>query len=404
MSLLDEILEQQSPARIRSEQHDTSQINWQAALGDVREMVKADGNVVEAANRRAALDTSNGRVNMFAAGTLPWHGLGVLVDKATTSAEAIKLAGLDWEVTKLALQYQFGDKRMTAADAYAMVRKDTGAHLGTVGKRYSPIQNAQAFDFLDGVLGEFGARYETAGSLYGGQKVWMLAHMPKQAFALQGGDTIEPYVVFCNCHDGSGAAWCYPTSVRVVCANTFRVSRKERHKGLSIRHTGNVKDKLRLARQALRFAADSLETFKEAAEAMHHKSVNVRHYANDVLDAVLEVTQADAIKGADALAAALQVTEAQRALEAKRFERLIERRGEILEDILNRYESERCSVGGIRGTAWGAFNAITEHADHAKLGRSAADQETRLSRRFESSLIGDADTLKQAAFDAALAV
>src|SRR5262249_10838925 len=149
--------------------------------------------------------------------------------------------------------------------------------------------------------------------------------------------------------DGSGAAWCYPTSVRVVCANTFRVSRKERHKGLSIRHTGNVKDKLAIARQALRFAADSFETFKEAAGVMYHKPVDIKHYASDVLDAVLEVTQADAIKGADALAATLQVTEAQRALEAKSFERKIERRAEVLEDILNRYESERCGTA-VRGT------------------------------------------------------
>src|SRR5437868_15384826 len=124
MSLLERIIEEQGPARIVSEQHDTDKINWQAAMGDVREMVKAGGNIVQAANRRAALDTSNGRVNIMAAGTLPWHGLGVLVDKATTSAEAIKLAGLDWEVTKLALQYQFSDKRITAADAFAMVRKD----------------------------------------------------------------------------------------------------------------------------------------------------------------------------------------------------------------------------------------------------------------------------------------
>jgi hypothetical protein len=89
---------------------------------------------------------------------------------------------------------------MTAADAYAMVRKDTGGHLGTVGKRYSAIQNAQAFDFLDGVLGEFGARYETAGSLYGGQKVWMLAHMPKQAFQLQAGT-------------GLSLTWCSATAM-----------------------------------------------------------------------------------------------------------------------------------------------------------------------------------------------
>ena len=51
------------------------------------------------------------------------------------------------------------------------------------GNRYKPIQNEEGFAFLDGVLEEYGARYETAGSLYGGSQVWMLAHLPRHLFA-----------------------------------------------------------------------------------------------------------------------------------------------------------------------------------------------------------------------------
>jgi hypothetical protein len=40
-------------------------------------------------------------------------------------------------------------------------------------------------------------------------------------------------------------------------------------------------------------------------------------------------------------------------LARKSFERKIERRGEILQDMLERYESERCGLNGQRGTAWG---------------------------------------------------
>jgi phage/plasmid-like protein (TIGR03299 family) len=324
------------------------------------------------------------------------------VDKATTSEQAIKLAGLDWTVAKHNLFCTINARNVAAPDAFAIVREDTGAYLGTVGSRYAPIQNRQAFDFLDGVLEEFGARYESAGSLFSGEKIWLLAKMPEQAFQINGGDKVEPYVVFGNCHDGSGAAWCYPTSVRVVCNNTFRVSSKDKHKGLSIRHTGNVKTKLRQAREALGFAAQSFVEFKDAAEAMYHKPAEPIGYFHGVLDAVLEVTQAEALKGADALAAALQVTETARELERKRLERQIERRKDILTDIITRYESERCGVGSIRGTAWAAFNAVTEHADHAKPARSSSDYEVRMSRRFESSLIGEGDALKQAAYELAL--
>src|SRR6185369_5090498 len=126
--------------------------------------------------------------------------------------------------------------------------------LATVGSRYQPIQNADAFGFLDELLREYGARYETAGALFGGEKVFMLAHFPQQAVAVNGKDAVEPYVAICNPHDGSGCAECFPTSVRIVCAHNYRTAGRGAGKGLKIRHTGNIKSKIREARNDLGMA------------------------------------------------------------------------------------------------------------------------------------------------------
>lgn len=439
MSLLDSIIENHGSApKVLSTQNDLNKINWVAGLSDPGEMIgcgmyqqlrrhageadaayqarievelqalpadvrnKITTAMKAAATKRAGLDTSGGRVRVMVAGQLPWHGLGVNVDKAVTSEEAIKLAGLDWDVKKVQLHYSINGVDHVANDTFGIVRLDTDEYLGSVGSRYKPIQNVHGFDFLDGVLSDFGAKYETAGSLYGGKQVWMLAHLPKQAFTINGGDEIEPYVIFSNCHDGSGSAWCYPTSVRVVCANTFRLSKGEKSKGLSIRHTGNVKDKIKVAQTALGFAVQSFEQFKEDAETMYHKKIEIESYASELLDAVLDITQAEVDKGADVLAAAITKDSVQRDLEVKKLQKKIDKREKVLEEILERYEGERCGFGDMRGTAWAGFNAVTEYADHSKQGRKVGDEEERASRRFESVLIGEMDNMKQVAYEMAM--
>ena len=229
----------------------------------------------------------------------------------------------------------------------------------------------------------------------------MLAHLPQQRFSVRNGDVVEPYVIFTNPHDGSGKAYCYPTTERVVCANTYRISQGERTKGIGIRHTGNVRTKIQDAQAALGIAVQGFEEFKEAAEQMARTPFEIRHYANDVLDAVLDVTEAQAKLGADVLAATLDVTEAGLELARKEFSKKIERRAGVLDDILGIYESERCEP---KGTLWASWNAVTESADHRKPGRQSKDAELRASRRFESVLVGDADELKQAAYTQAVAI
>lgn len=440
MSLLDSILD--AGPQITHEQHDTSKINWVRGMSDPGEMIgcgkyqqlrrvanetddayqtrlesllvalpAADRQKIEnfgraAALKRASLAVVNGKVALAVAGKMPWSGLGTTVAEAMTSAQAISLAHLDWEVLKVQNQYAGPDGTLRKALSWTIARGDTGEALGSVGARYAPIQNTDGFKFLDSVLAQFGAKYESAGALYNGSTVFMVARMPEQAFAVNGTDRVEPFVVFSNTHDGTGAARCFPTSVRVECANTLRNALADRAdgQGISIRHTGSISAKVVAAQDALGLSVKAFDDFRHSAEAMATATCDLIPYANDVLDCVLEITAADMAKGANALAAALKITTAEQELKAKSIERQITRRRDILADIIDRYEGPKNGVNGMRGSVWSAFNAITEHADHATPTRKASNESDRASRRFESIINGPADEIKQAAYTQALAL
>jgi len=155
---------------------------------------------------------------MMYVGEKPWHGLGTRLENAATSAEAIKAAGLDWNVTKQPLFLEGG---MQLERALATVREDTGAVLGVVGKVYQPLQNKDAFSFFDAVVGIKEAMYHTAGALGKGECVWILAKLPG-VVRVVGDDITEKYLLLTNRHDGWGSATVMFTPIRVVCQSAIR--------------------------------------------------------------------------------------------------------------------------------------------------------------------------------------
>lgn len=399
-----------------------AQARWDAAqTPEAREKVIAE--LKQRAIARAGLDTTGGIVRVFVAGATPWHKLGTNVAHAVDSLDAERLAGLNFTVSKRLLSYVFNERdpfNFSATtledykeqdDVFALVRDDTGAYLGAVGSRYQIIQNKDAFKFMDIVLQEYGARYSTAGSLFGGKKVWMLADMPKQSFKVAQGDETVCYAIFTNPHDGSGKAYCYPTTERVVCANTLRMSLgKDASKGIGIRHTGDIKAKIVDARQALGLSVKVFDEFKQTATLLAGRSVNAlggpKQYTDDVLDEVLDISAAEVALGAEEVArqrcADRDVTPDDFAYCVKQCEKEITSRGEILDDIIKRFESERCNVHGIGGTAWAVLQSVTEHADYANGKRHVGTPNAQASRKFESVLAGDADQLKQVALQVAV--
>lgn len=185
---------------------------------------------------------------MFSTREKPWHGLGTMVAEAPTSAEALELAGLDWQVLQREIYTGSGQK----IPGYRVnVRDSDEKILGVVSDRYKVVQNEEAFAFTDALLGE-GVRYETAGSLQSGKRVWMLAKLPNEYIIT--GEQISPYLVFCNAHDGSSAIKVAMTPVRVVCSNTLNLALSTTKRCWSAKHTTNISEKLDEARETLLFA------------------------------------------------------------------------------------------------------------------------------------------------------
>ena len=205
---------------------------------------------------------------LFSTRETPWHGMGIVVENAPTSADAIHLAGLDWDVVRQPVYMQDGT---LIPSNYVNVRTSDNKPLGVVGARYQIVQNREAFDFTDSLLGE-GVRYETAGSLNGGRTIWLLALLPNEFTIL--GDKVDPYVVFTNTHDGSGAVRVAMTPVRVVCQNTLNMAMRSASRTWSTRHTGSITMKMNDAATTLMLANQYLEETQKTFEELHKIKLN----------------------------------------------------------------------------------------------------------------------------------
>lgn len=199
---------------------------------------------------------------MFYTREKPWHGLGTRVSEAPESKEALHLAGLDWNV--LQEPVYTGNKELIQGYK-ANVRDKDRKVLGVVTDRYKVVQNTEAFAFTDALLGE-GVRYETAGSLQEGRRVWLLARLPREYIIA--GDRISPYMVFSNTHDGSGAVKTALTPIRVVCNNTLNLALRTAKRSWSMIHTGDIRGKIEEAENTLLLADEYMTALGKEFEKL----------------------------------------------------------------------------------------------------------------------------------------
>ena len=213
--------------------------------------------------------------SMFSVREKPWHGLGIIVKEAPASADAIRLAGLDWTVVQEPIYTNFSK----LVEGYrANVRSSDRKVLGVVSDRYRVVQNVDAFSFTDELLGK-GVRYETAGSLQEGRKVWLLARLPREYIIA--GERISPYLVFSNTHDGSGSVKVAITPVRVVCNNTLNLALSTAKRSFSMVHTGNIRDKIQEAKDTLFMAEEYMDCLAVEFEKLRRQKITdkqVREY------------------------------------------------------------------------------------------------------------------------------
>lgn len=297
---------------------------------------------------------------MFYVRETPWHGLGVRIEEAPNSREALIVAGLDWEVE----QHPIYVNGKHVKGYVANVRSDNGEVLGIVTPKYKIVQNRDAFAFTDELVAKGNTKYETAGSLMDGKHVWLLARMQDSMHLV--GDEVEPYLCFSNTHDGTGSVKVFLTPVRVVCQNTLNLALKTADRSWSVRHLGDMMAKLEEAR-------NTLEMYHEYKEAIEKEAQ------------ILATTK----------------------VSDSTVDKLIEYLFPIPEDIsdrkLNNIEEDRSffraclradDIADFRGTAWGVINAVSDFATHKEAKRLTA---TYKERRMLQVISGD--TIFDKAYD-----
>ena len=268
----------------------------------------------------------------------PWHGLGTEVSEAPTSADALRLAGLDWEVQQKNIQVCGGSK---IENYKANVRSTDGAVLGVVSDSYKIVQNADAFSFTDELIGG-DVRYETAGSLRGGKKIWLLAKMPERKIA---GDAVEPYLCFSNTHDGTGAIRVCMTPIRVVCNNTLNLALNTAKRQWSARHMGNIEQKMQEARMCLQLADAYMDGLGDYADKLANKTINDEEL-DKILNEMFPVEENDSER---------KKTMAKKAKD----------------EFMVCYW--RPDIAQFLNTAWGVVNAMSDMVSHSEPLRNTAN-------------------------------
>lgn len=357
------------------------------------------------------LSSASGRVETFYVGEKPWHGLGEEVQDAPTSAAAIVHAGLDWQADLEDMETLSG---AAVPSARAVVRSDTRDVLGVVGGKYRPVQNVEAFDFLDSLIGTKELTYETAGALGRGERVWMLARVPGDLRVNGTIDVVHKYLLLSNSHDGSGAVRVFFTAVRVVCQNTLcQAQSLARRQGVSIRHTGDVATKIHAARRVLGLASEHYGVLQDRINRLAGRKIKRasldRYFQGLFPDPADNGEDLARLEEAEVSTAPMSFADKRRlaALRAVATGRANGNRataGEVRDQLVRYFETGRGNdFQGVKGTWWAAYNAVTEYVDHVARAKGGVLTTDQRESRLNSIWFGTGAALKGQAWEAALA-
>jgi len=290
----------------------------------------------------------NGKAQIAYVGETPWHGLGKQIPSDLSPQQVLEAAGLDWEVKKVPLFAEIGNKKVKTG-AEALIRETDNKVLTIVTDTWNPCQNREAFEFFNDFVGAGDMEMHTAGSLKGGTHVWALAKI-NDSFELFGGDKVEGFLLFSNPHQFGKSITVQFTPIRVVCNNTLTLSLSQgsdRVVRINHRRQFDGDD----VKQTLGIASEKLAKYKEMAAFLGKKLYNAKDlitYFNQVFP-----------KTSD------------RKNETANANELHSRAAQLAMAVVD----TQPGAGYASGSWWNAYNAVTYLTDH-ELGRSA---DTRLT-------------------------
>jgi phage/plasmid-like protein (TIGR03299 family) len=270
---------------------------------------------------------------------------------ATDVASARSLAGLDWEAVHRPLYVDLPDDGGLAPveKERAVVRSDNGEMFGVVGREHQIVTNAEFFDIADVLMSEADTTWATSspfGGARGKGKAPFLAFQLGEGIQVAGQDAVDTAVLLNNGHVGNTALTFNVLPIRCKCSNVVSAALKAGRAGqnlfsMSIQHSGDMAAKVAAAREALALTSVYMQEFNALADRMAAVDFGLAEFS-DMLTELVPCAD-------DAGDRAKATAEAQRAT------------------FRQNWKDTLTLDSGLKSTAWGALNVITEVIDHGNL-------------------------------------
>jgi phage/plasmid-like protein (TIGR03299 family) len=284
-----------------------------------------------------------------------WHGLGKVLENAPENAEqAIEAAGLDWGVGKYPLWLEDVDESGERVYnkfplSYAIVRESDKSILGSVGPQYTPVQNKEMFSWFDPFVESGECEYNTAGSLFDGAKVWVLAKINRQNMEVIPGDEITKFLLLSNSHDGKNAVRVGFTPIRVVCANTLAMAHNDKNsKLIRVRHSSKVMTNLNNIRETIDAVNEQFEATAEQFRVLANSHINqadLTKYVRVLMDVDVNIAESE----------------------------ISTRKKGLIDQVMKLIAKESDSNNRIKDTWWAAYNGWNTYTQHV-YGRTAENR------------------------------
>lgn len=266
--------------------------------------------------------------------TTTWNSIGTSMNESDVS-EVLKKAGLDYTVITSPVFTTFGDKQIKYPDKVITMRESDGHPYGIVSEKYVPMQNKDAFDFINFIDDDI--KFVKAGETTSGL-VYLIGELHEMNIL---GDKFKTHVIFQNSHNGRYQLAMTICPLRIVCQNQFNLSFKESNSTFLIRHTKNMESKLALAADTLSSISHYMKVFNEKAELFATQKItegSITRFLNFMFptDETMSEKTIEKVE-----------------LEKARF--------------LSAYNSD--DNMNFRGSAWGLINGLTDYITHKEFKR-----------------------------------
>jgi phage/plasmid-like protein (TIGR03299 family) len=298
-----------------------------------------------------------------------WVRGGTAVE-ATSAASAATQAGLNWTVRTGELQAvstpltidEHGVTPATYIDVpkkQAIIREDNNSVIGIVGSKYKMVQNMEVFNALDTLIDAGDARYAAAGEFNGGANIWMVLELPQGINVAN--DPHAAFLLVKTSHDGSSSVVIKPIIERLFCANQVN--------GLISNKNGNRNRKYNEYTYRM-----SHTTNQELSIADIRNITNLTYTAIADYQLVANNLLSKTMTRGETLNFFKQVWALPSTVEDKPYDLLS--RGERKQQTIAKEARDKAwaiysqseTQENIRGTAFGAWHAVVEFADHYASG------------------------------------